>query len=121
MIGMYDVNEDTPRFINLQPKDIIHIPGGNIEEFLRLNILTIPSDKRMVSIALICDSIKSVGVSKIINKLNDSSNITRWLLRHATEEESIVLDYKQRQKRYFVQDIKWDSSRIRFPPENSGR
>lgn len=121
IFGSDDVVQDTPQFINLQPKDIIHVPINNIENFIKLNILNVEKDDRPVSIALIKDSIKSEGLFKIINELNNKTNITRWLLRHATEEESAVLDYKKRQKRYFVQDIKWDSSRIQFPEKNSCR
>lgn len=118
IFGSDDVYHDIPQFINLKPKDIIHVPATGIEDFIQLNILNVEQEDSYVSIALIRDSIQSEGLSKIINKLNDETNITRWLLRHATEEESTVLFYKKIQKRYFVDDIKWDFSRIQFA-ENS--
>jgi hypothetical protein len=103
-----------PLFINLQPKDIIQIPVKSIAEFITLNILNKDSLIRYVAVASIKDTTQSVGLSKIVTLLNDSANHIRWKFRKVTQEEAIVLDYKKRQANYYPDEIKWDTTKIRF-------
>ena len=103
-----------PEFIDLKPMDIIQIPIENIEMFIKLNILNIDTLNRYVSIASTQDTVKSEGLSKIIALFKDTSNHIRWKFRIVTQEEMIVLDYKKRQAKYYADEIKWDSTKIRF-------
>jgi hypothetical protein len=104
-----------PKFINLKPKDIVQIPAYNIEEFITLNILNIDSPKRYVAIASAKDTINSSGLSKIIAMCKEIKNHIRWKFRVITQEEAIVLDHKKRQKNYYPDEIRWDSTKIRMP------
>lgn len=106
-----------PKFINLKPEDIVQIPAGDIEEFIKLNILNIDSSKRYIAIASEKDTIKSLGLSKIIAMCEDKNYHIRWKFRVLTQEEAIVLDYKKRHEIYKADEIKWDSSKIRMPTE----
>jgi hypothetical protein len=52
---------------------------------------------------------------------DDTSNHVRWLIRKVTQEEKIVLQYKEENKNYYPGDIRWDSTKIRFSRTKSGR
>ena len=121
LFGSDEVVEKQPAFINLRPKDIFQIPKSNVEEFIKLNILTNDHSEKFVAIALSLDTIKSEPLSRISKIFKDTSSHVRWLIRKVTEEEEIVLQYKQNHKNYYPDDIKWDSTKIRFPVTNSGR
>ncbi|RXK60737.1 hypothetical protein ESA94_09750 [Lacibacter luteus] len=111
------IDWDTPpEFIDLKPKDLIHIPIASIEDFIKLNIATLDSNDRRVAIASIKDTVTSVGLSKIFKVFKDSTNKINWTFRKATQEESIVLKFKQLNWKYYSDDIKWDSTKTRFPP-----
>ena len=111
------IDWDTPPpFIDLQPTDIVRIPYNNIEDFINLNVFAVDSSDRLVSIALIKDTTKSDQLAKILIALENTSNHARWLLRKATQEESVVLDHKQKQAYYDSEAIIWDSSKIGFMP-----
>ena len=119
LFGSDEVVEKQPAFINLRPKDIFQIPKSNVEEFIKLNILTNDHSEKFVAIALSLDTIKSEPLSRISKIFKDTSSHVRWLIRKVTEEEEIVLQYKQNHKNYYPDDIKWDSTKIRFPVTNS--
>jgi hypothetical protein len=119
--GSNDVDEELPAFINLRPKDIVQIPSSNIEDFIKLNILSNDNSEKLVAIALSVDTIKSEPLSKIRMMFKDTSNHVKWLIRKVTQEEKIVLQYKEKNKNYYPNDIKWDSTKIRFPTTTSGR
>jgi hypothetical protein len=103
-----------PLFINLQPKDIIQIPVNSIAEFIALNILNKDSFNRYVAVASTLDTVQSLGFSKIVTLLNDTANHIRWKFRKVTQEEAVVLDYKKKQRNYYSDEIKWDTTKIRF-------
>ncbi|CAN5634981.1 hypothetical protein BH10BAC2_BH10BAC2_43230 [soil metagenome] len=105
-----------PAFIDLQPMNIIQIPTDNIEAFIKLNILNIDSANRYVSIGSTQDTVKSIGLTKIIKLFKEKTNHIRWRFRKVTQEEAIVLDYKKRQASYYADAIKWDSTKTLFPP-----
>ncbi|MBS1669152.1 MAG: hypothetical protein JST58_17385 [Bacteroidetes bacterium] len=105
-----------PEFIDLKPKDLIRVPLNDITDFVKINIINLDSNDRRVSIASIKDTIKSEGLIKLFKIFNDTSNKIRWTFRKATQEESIVLKYKELNWKYYSDNIKWDSSKIRFPP-----
>jgi hypothetical protein len=111
------IDWDTPpEFIDLKPKDLVQVPVTSIEDFIKLNIVTIDSNDRRVAIASIKDTVTSAGLTKIFKVLNDTANKVNWTFRKATQEEAIVLAYKQQNREYYSDDIKWDSSKIRFAP-----
>jgi hypothetical protein len=47
IFGSNDVAEELPAFINLRPKDIVQIPINNIEDFIKLNILSNKSSEKL--------------------------------------------------------------------------
>ncbi len=121
IFGSNDVVEELPAFINLRPKDIVQIPTNNIEDFIKLNILSNDNSEKLVAIALSVDTIKSAPLSKIRMMFNDTSNHVKWLTRKVTQEEKIVLQYKEKNKNYYPSDISWDTTKIRFPTTKRGR
>jgi hypothetical protein len=100
--------------LNWEPTDIVQVPINSLTNFINLNVLSLDINQRRVAIASIKDTIQSIGLSKILAVCNDNSNDIRWLFRKATEEENIVLKYKKHNWRYYPEDIKWDSTKIRF-------
>jgi hypothetical protein len=105
-----------PEFIDLKPKDIVRVPIKDLTDFVELNIINLGSNERWVAIASIRDTIKSEGLTKLLKVFRDPSNNIKWTFRKATEEERIVLKFKERKWRYYSSDIKWDSTKILFPP-----
>jgi hypothetical protein len=111
------INWDTPpAFIDLKPKDIIRVPINGITDFVKVNILNLDSNYRRVAIASIKDTIKSEGLTKLFKEFNDRSNKIKWIFRKATQEEDIVLKYKELNRQYYPNDIKWDSTKTQFIP-----
>ena len=104
-----------PEFINLKPKDIVQLPIENIDSFIKLNIINLESPYRLVAIASLRDTVQSVGLSKIMSTFKDTTNHIKWLFRKATQEETIVLNYKQSGREYYSDDVQWDSTKIHFP------
>jgi hypothetical protein len=109
-------NKTLPEFIDLQPEDLVRIPDNNIEEFIKENIVTLARHDRLVAIALMKDTITSSGLTKIFKVVDDTANNIRWIMRQATQEEAVVLAYKQQNRRYYPGNIEWDSSKIRYIP-----
>ena len=119
MICGTGIDWDTPpAFIDLKPKDLVQVPITSIEDFIKLNIVTLDSHDRRVAIASIKDTATSVGLTKIFKVFNDTTNKINWTFRKATQEEAIVLAYKQHNREYYSNDIKWDSSKIRSAPNS---
>jgi hypothetical protein len=111
------LDENTsPEFLDLRPIDIVAVPLAGLKSFVQLNIFNHDKDERIVAISLLKDTIHSEELNNLMQLLKDTSNKTRWFLRKATQEETIVLEYKRRQARFFPEDIHWDSTKTRFPP-----
>ena len=109
------IDWDTPpAFIDLKPKDLVQVPVTSIEDFIKLNIVKLDSNDRRIAIASLKDTINSVGLAKIFNVFKDTTNKIKWTFRKATQEEAIVLAYKEHNREYYSDNIKWDSSKIRF-------
>ena len=106
-----------PSFINLKPKDIIEIPSENLEQFIRQNIQYLDNSNRLFAVASTVDTITSAGLTKIFGVFKDTVNHINWRFRMTTQEENIVLDYKKRKERYDYEKVKWDSTKILFPPK----
>ena len=107
-------NNKLPDFIDLQPEDIVRIPDDNIKEFIQDNIVTLDRSDRLVAIALMKDTVTSSGLTKIFKVFNDTANDIKWIMRAATEEETIVLAYKQHDCKYYPNNLLWDSSKIHY-------
>ncbi len=105
-------NDTLPHFINLQPKDIVKIPKGSINDFLSENILNKEERYRILIVASQNDTIKNTSFFNFINK----NKLRAFEIRRTTQEEDTVLKYKLEDKYYYSpQDIKWDQNRITFP------
>jgi hypothetical protein len=106
-----------PEFIDLHPTNIVRVPEEGIPEFIKLNILTQDSSIRRVAIASMLDTIHSPALSKVMAVLQDSASHAKWLLRKTTMEEEVVLDHKKKQRAYLADEIKWDSTKVLYPPK----
>jgi hypothetical protein len=53
------------------------------------------------------DTIKNTAFFNLNKELNDSKSRTIYIVRKTTEEENIVLQYKQNGLPYHPEDIKW--------------
>ncbi len=110
------LDENTPpEYIDLRPTEIVVVANENLKRFVELNIFNHDADYRVVAIGLLKDTVTSEGLYSLTRLLTDTANKARWFLRPATQEETIVLDYKKRQARFYPEDIHWDSSKTRFP------
>lgn len=107
-----------PDFIDLKPKDIVQVPAEGVEMFIKLNILTLDSSDRRVSIASLRDTFQSASLSRMMLTFRDSTNRIKWLFRKATQEETTVLEYKQGNREYNADEIEWDLTSIRLPLES---
>ena len=87
-----------------------------IDDFIKQNIELVNPRVRRVSIASLKDTVRSDGLVKVLKVLNDTANHATWVFREASQEEKVVLDYKNRDAYYDADDIKWDSTKTRFRP-----
>jgi len=111
------MDENTPPgYIDLRPKEIVVLSQDNLRQFLELNVFNGDVEDRVVAIGLLKDTVTSEGLYNLLHQLSDTTNKAKWFLRAATQEEQIVIDYKNRQASFFPEDIKWDSSKTIFPP-----
>jgi hypothetical protein len=111
-----------PEFIQLQPKDMVHIPTESVEDFIKLNILNVYESARWAVIASLKDTVESHGITKILASFKNKSNAIKWVFRKATQEEKVVLEYKQLNKNYNPDLIAWDRTKIILPAkENKAR
>ncbi|MDH7463535.1 hypothetical protein QEG73_19700 [Chitinophagaceae bacterium 26-R-25] len=106
-----------PPFINLKPSDIIEIPSDNVEQFIVSNIKYFDNSNKKVAVACTVDTITSAGLAKMFMIFKDKSNHINWRFRKTTQEENVVLKYKKEKKEYNLEAIKWDSTKILFPPK----
>jgi hypothetical protein len=104
-----------PKFINLKPENIVHLPVKGLTDFIQLNVLSLGFRQRLIAVASVKDTIQSAGLSKIFAACNNNANEIRWLFRKTTQEENIVLKFKKLNLKYYPEDIKWDSTNILFP------
>ncbi len=116
MICGTGIEWDTPpEFINLKPKDIVRVPINDLTDFVKINILNLDSNNRRVAIASLKDTVESDGLSKLFKLVNSKSNNIKWLFRKATQEERVVMKFKELNRSYYPSEIEWDSTKIRFP------
>ncbi|WP_035645673.1 hypothetical protein [Flavobacterium sp. ASV13] len=111
MCGTRSPYDTLPHLIGLKPNDIVRIPQKSLNDFLSENILTKEKDRRILTIASQCDTIKNSSLFNFINK----NNIDTYLIRRTTQEEDTVLKYKKNNKFYYSEDIKWDENKIQLP------
>lgn len=104
-------NDSLPRFLNLQPKDLIKIPKDCIEKFIDENVMTKEKRRQILIIASQTDTIKDHTIVSFFYNLK----VPTYVIRRTTQEEDTVLKYKKSNEYYDSNSIKWDKSRIRFP------
>lgn len=105
-----------PSFIDLQPKDIVEVPTGNLVDFINANIQYFGNSDRLFAISSVLDTITSPGLTKIFSIFKNKTNEIDWTFRRTTPEEDTVLWYKKSKQKYHSDEIKWDSSKTLFPP-----
>ncbi len=113
-IRVIDFDSDAPIFINLNPDDIIIIPEDGVKSFIARNILKSGKTCRSVRVIGVTDTIKSRSIDALMNIFADTANHIFYSVRKTTVEESVVLDYKRREKFYYSDKVNWDSSKIWF-------
>lgn len=104
-------NDTIPEFINLQPKDLVELPNNSIEKYITQTILSKPKNHQVLIMASQSDTIKNKRFLKFLQKIK----IPTYLIRRTTQEEDTVLYYKKENKVYLSSEIKWDSTKIKFP------
>lgn len=106
-----------PRFIHLDPSQIIELSDKQIEEFVDLNIKKIENEVQLISVASARDTFKSPTLTKLIERFR--KNHLGHVLRSMTEEEKVVLKYRKSGEDYFYRSIDWDTTKIKldFKPE----
>lgn len=108
----YGMENDTiPKFIDLQPKDLIKIPKDCIDKFIDVNVMTKEKRKQILIMASQTDIIKD---QKFLSFLYNTK-VPTYVIRRTTQEEDTVLSYKKKNAFYYSDEIKWDKSRIKFP------
>lgn len=108
----YGMENDTiPKFINLQPKDLIKIPKDCIEKFIDENVMTKEKRRQILIVASQTDSIKNQTIVSFIYNLK----VPTYVIRRTTQEEDTVIYYKKKNAFYYSDEIKWDKARIKFP------
>lgn len=104
-------NNSLPRFINLQPKDLIKIPKDCIEKFIDENVMTKEKRRQILVVASQTDTINDQKILSFFYNLK----VPRYVIRRTTQEEDTVLSYKKKNAFYYSDSIKWDKSIIKLP------
>lgn len=104
-------NDTIPRFIDINPKDLIKIPKDCMERFIDENVMTKEKRKQILIIASQKDTIKDQPFLNFFKNIN----VSMYVVRRTTQEEDTVLYYKKKDIFYDSKYIKWDKSRIKFP------
>ncbi|MEN2414110.1 hypothetical protein [Flavobacterium mesophilum] len=105
-----------PYFTNLQPIEIIEISNKNIYDFIKLNYKD--DFRNQTFIASQSDTLKSkifFDLNKSLNKFKRDRDFV--IIRRTTQEEDTVLKYKKSNSYYNSKNIKWDSTRVKFPEQ----
>jgi hypothetical protein len=121
-IRVIDFDSNAPIFINLNPDEIISIPADGVKSFVEQNVLKADAAYRSVRVIGVTDTIKSKSLLPLMNILTDTLNDIAYLVRKATFEENVVLNYKRRQQFYYPDKVNWDSTKVWFDRKrkNSG-
>ncbi|MFY0483596.1 hypothetical protein ACI6PS_13445 [Flavobacterium sp. PLA-1-15] len=114
VLGCIVEENPLPEFINLQPKDLVKIPSTAVGDFLKENTVKNPREKwEHLIVACQLDTLKSEGFFNIMHFLRDNQ-VPIYLIRRTTQEEDVVLKFKESNVFYDSDSIQWDKSRIRF-------
>lgn len=103
-------NDTLPKFLDLQPEDLIKIPKQSLEKFINENVMSKPEKRRILIIASQNDTIKDKAFLKFYYNLK----VPIYFIRRTTQEEDTVLQYKKTDKHYFSDEIKWDKTKIKL-------
>ncbi len=107
-------NDTIPHLIDLQPHNLIKIPNNNITDLIKLNYKDNYNNATFISSK--SDTLKSKAYFDLIDALNSSlKNKDFYHTRRTTQEEDTVLEYKNNNKYYNSENIKWDKTRIKLP------
>jgi hypothetical protein len=110
----YGMENDTiPKFIDLQPKDLLIIPKDCMAKFIDENVMTKEKRRQILIIASQTDTIKDQKISSFLYHIK----VPTYIIRRTTQEEDTVLSYKKKNAFYYSDEIKWDKSKIRFPDQ----
>lgn len=101
-------------FINLSPEKFKKIPNSKLNEFLKTNFPVTNEERLFLSVGSSRDSFQSPKLQKISDYLDKKLKHSIFVIRHTTQEEEVVLDYKKRKIPYDYHKIKWDSTRTTF-------
>lgn len=98
--------------INLRPEKIIEIEASKIDSFINGLLVVYPTEGiGTISIASNTDTIRNKAYTAITSAISAKNKIKpciRTATRRFTEQESIVLDYKLKNKPYNADSIKWE-------------
>lgn len=108
-------NDTIPQFINLKPENIIEIPKGCIDDFIKLNIRK--GERNIINIASQLDTLTFDSYYTLIKVIDNQCKYnTRdlYIVRRTTQEEDTVLKFIGNNKYYNPDEINWDKKRIKL-------
>ncbi len=108
-----DYEADRYPFLHLKPENLAEIPLARITDFARLNILDSTAGIKYVQCASVNDTIRGKGLNDLIDFCRDTANHISFGIRKITQEEKVVLYYKQKHIVYDPAKIQWDNGTIR--------
>lgn len=103
-------NDTIPYFLDLQLKDLIKIPKKDIDQFISENVLTKEERRQILVIASQKDTISDTVILKFLYTLK----VPTYAIRRTNQEEDVVLHHKINNLYYDAEEIKWDSTKIKF-------
>lgn len=107
------IDPDKPKFINLQPSDLIQMHSDSFLIFLENKILPkkiIRNEKQdpIIVVALMHDTLKSKTIKSIVSTFR-RVKFYNYVIRRINEEELMVLTARQNHQTYEPDKIKWKS------------
>lgn len=108
-----------PHFMGLMPNHIFAIPKGVEIDFFEENVLKDKSTYRKpVFIGSAKDTIKNNFLNHVLQLQKETSVHLSVFIQPMPIETNVVLTYKKNGLFYDPSTVKWDSTKIYFPPEN---
>ncbi|MNE45391.1 hypothetical protein D3C80_1396730 [compost metagenome] len=108
-----------PHFMGLMPNHIFAIPRGEEINFFEENVLKDKSTyRRLVFIGSAKDTIRNDFLNHLLQLQKDTSVHLNVVVAPIPIETKVVLTYKKNGTFYDSSKVKWDSTKIYFPPKN---
>ncbi|MOA39732.1 hypothetical protein D3C78_1615360 [compost metagenome] len=101
------------------PNHIFSIPKGSEVDFFKENVLKDKSSfRKFVVVGSEKDTIRNKFLNQILDLEKDTSIHLYLYIQPVLAEVKTVLQYKKNGSFYDPSKVKWDSTKIYFPPKN---